>query len=218
MRSVRREVRVLPCQFVVRIRQTDADAARLRLQALNVRLQLPASVDIESFELYTDVKEVLRKTFRVNNPGTGLDRGYAFTVSWQLELDVNLDIHDQADGSLTIRDELVDDILGTAEFQPANRDIKYLYSGQPATRLSHFAGQIRMNTMVLSIAAKMLLRICVRNHVSCTRPLIRHPCGPVANLLCLFTDLKKRQHRLQPDKGQVHSPDDPVCRMIHSLT
>ena len=211
MRSAMVEVSVLPCQSVVRIRQTDAVVARLRLQALDVRLQLPASVDIESFELYTDVKEILRKTFRVNDPGAGLDRGYAFTVSWQLELDVDLDIHDQADGSLAIRDELVNDFLGTAEFQPANRDIEHFCSGQVATRLSHFTGQFRMNTIILSIAAKVLLRICVRNHVSCTRPLIRHPCGPVTSLLCLFTDLKKRQHRLQPNKGQVHTPDDRGC-------
>jgi len=133
------------------------------------------------------VKNILRKTFGVNYSGTRLDLGSALAVCWQRELDINLDIHDQANGSLITRDNVVYGFPRTAEFQTASRDIKYICRGQLATRLSNFAGQISIDTMVFSIASKVLLRICVQIHVSDTRRS-GIVCGPVVNLLCLITD------------------------------
>jgi hypothetical protein len=149
---------------------------QLPVQPFDVRFQLPDCIAAEGVELYTNVKYVLCKAFRVNNPGAGLDIGNTFFVQGQLELDVNPDIHNQTDGFLAIGYDAVDDFMRTAELQPADRDIEYLRSGQGATRQPNFTGQFSTDTKMSSVAAKVLLIVCVRVHVSCTR-LSGIPCG-----------------------------------------
>ena len=167
------------------MRQKSGGYIELRVQAFDVPFQLPECGGVEFIELYADVKKVLCKAFGVDNPGSDLDVGSAFFVQWQRELDVNPDIHDQANGSLAIGDDVVDDFMRTTELQPSDRDIEYLRSRKFATRLPDFTGKFSTDTVMSSVAAKVLLIFCVRVHVSCTRLLL----GALAKgVLCLLAD------------------------------
>jgi hypothetical protein len=114
--------------------------ARSPVKVVYVFFQLPECTGVKCFELYANVKNVLCETFGVNNPGAGLDDDSLFIVRGQVELDINLDIHDQANSSFAIGNDVVDGILGTAEFQSANRKVEYLCGAQGATRLPDFTG------------------------------------------------------------------------------
>jgi hypothetical protein len=113
---------------------------------------------VEVNELHTDLKQVLCKSFGMNNPCAGPYSGSRFVFLMQAEMNVNVNIQHYPKRGLIIRENIANRLqvaaeLYTATGQVMNQGNLHLTTGRP-----DFTGNFRLDSKTFPVTAQVLAR------------------------------------------------------------